>query len=178
MKTEDNPFLKEDFQVEIPGKYLKLTPGEYTIRIMGSPISGYENWDAQENKPVRWKTNEDPPSNMRFKNAAHSVFWAMVVWNYATKSLQVFSTAKKSVQDGIKKWAANDKWGDPRGYDLVISRTGSGKNDTRYDVMPEPKTETPEEAVEAFAKCDIDLNALYTGDDPFGDSEKEDDNPF
>lgn len=56
--------------------------------------------------------------------------------------------------------------GDPKGYDITISREGSGL-DTEYTVMANPHTAVDLEAVASFEASSINLEALFDGADPF-----------
>ena len=61
----------------------------------------------------------------------------------------------------------NDEvWGNPKGYDIVITRKGSGL-DTEYTPVANPHSPLAPEIAEQFKKIKIDLNALYEGADPF-----------
>jgi hypothetical protein len=57
-------------------------------------------------------------------------------------------------------------WGDPREYDLKITRTGESL-ETKYTVSPKPKKELPEAAKFEFELMNIKLEKLLTGEDPF-----------
>lgn len=146
--------------------YLKLKPGETRIRIMSSMIMGWEDWTSEETrKPVRFKYEAKPKAPI---NPASPIklFWAFVIWNYAEKRLQILHVTQASIRRAIHKLATDNDWGNPRNYDLKISRTGEDKN-TVYAVVPSPKTAMPKEATEAFKKANINLEALFTGEDPF-----------
>lgn len=57
-------------------------------------------------------------------------------------------------------------WGDPREYDLKITRTGDAL-ETKYTVSPKPKKDLPEAAKFEFELMNIKLEKLLTGEDPF-----------
>jgi hypothetical protein len=61
----------------------------------------------------------------------------------------------------------NSKWGNPKGYDITITRKGTTMNDTEYSVMPNPHSEVSEEIKSGFEKLNVNLEALFTGDNPF-----------
>jgi hypothetical protein len=60
----------------------------------------------------------------------------------------------------------NEDWGDPRDYNITITRKGE-KLDTEYTVVPSPKTEVPAELKRMYGEKNIDLEALYDGGNPF-----------
>jgi hypothetical protein len=49
---------------------------------------------------------------------------------------------------------------------LSIIKTGKGL-ETRYNVVPKPKKELPKETLQVIADAEINLMALFSGDDPF-----------
>ena len=62
---------------------------------------------------------------------------------------------------------ANDEdWGDPKEYDISIVKTGEGM-ETRYNTVPKPKKAATKEITQAFADAEINLMALFSGDDAF-----------
>ena len=93
--------------------------------------------------------------------------------------LQIFEMTQASIQGPIQDLVANEDWGDPREYDITITKTGQ-KLDTEYSVMPSPRKDAPAEAVAALSKTPIRLEALFEGEDPFAakDVVTEEDSPF
>ena len=73
-----------------------------------------------------------------------------------------------SIREKIKAYSRNDKYGDPRGYDIVVSRQGSGM-DTKYTVIANPpeKLDAESKAIAIEALETVDVEALYAGEDPF-----------
>jgi hypothetical protein len=161
-------FLPDDYKAPV-GNYTKLEAGENTIRVMSSAIVGYVYW-KQDDKAVRLR--KEPlalPEDIRVKDGKKDRvkhFWAFVVWNVEARKLQILELTQASIQTAIKAYVQNKKWGDPKGYDITISREGSGL-DTEYTVMANPHTPIDPEAVEAFEAANIDLTALFDNGDPF-----------
>ena len=164
-------FLPKDYEVPVTvGNYMKFQDGENTFRVLSSAITGWEYWN-KDNKPVRkaqgWsevpddiKTDENgEPSQIRH-------FWACVVWNYATNTVQILEITQKTVQTAIKALVRNKKWGDPKGFDITVTRSGE-KLTTEYAVMPNPHAPITDEQADAFLKKPIKLEALFAGADPF-----------
>lgn len=186
-----NSFLPESYKLPITqGNYTKLQDGENNIRILSSAIIGYEYWNT-DNKPVRSKEYPKETPNIRLDKDGNPTrikhFWAFVIWNYETKALQVMEVTQKTIMEGIKALVDNAKWGDPKTYDITITKSGEGL-DTSYNVVPNPKEELDENVKMAHSDIEIDLEALYTGGDPFvksgsisAESEEviqEEDSPF
>lgn len=163
-------FLKEDYKVpEASGGYMKLKKGENKFRIVSESITGYEYWN-NSNKPVRseeYPTNiEDPKVNKDGSIQKPKHFWAFIVWDYADDSLKILEITQATIQQAIYTLFKNEKWGEPQAYDLVITREGDGL-DTKYNTLPDPKTELTKEQQEAVKNAKINLKALYDGADPF-----------
>ena len=100
-------------------------------------------------------------------------FWAFVVYNYDAKAVQVLLIKQQTIMGAIEALIRNPKWGDPRGFDLLIekARTGARERDVEYSVMPEPKAPVDEGIAELARQVPVDLEALYEGTDPFAEGE-------
>ena len=61
----------------------------------------------------------------------------------------------------------NPKWGHPQRYDITITRSGTGF-DTEYSVVPNPHTDLDPFIEKDWKAAKINLDALYSGSDPFG----------
>lgn len=157
-------FLEKDYKIPITSNYMKFLEGDNTFRVMSSAIVGYEYFTT-ENKPIRSREPFDETPDIK-KNGSVKHFWAFVVWNYEAKRIQILELTQKTIMTSIKNKIDNEKWGDPKEYDIVVNRKGSGL-DTEYDITPNPHSDTPEEATKAFKARPINLEALYAGDDPF-----------
>lgn len=168
-------FLPKDYNDnkslnEKGGSYMKFVKGANRFRIMGSPIVGWEWWvDTEDGKrlPKRVRLNEkinvsevdDPETIKRF--------WAMVVYNYDAKCLQILEITQKGIQKSLEALVRDEDWGTPvQTYDIVVTRSGDGL-ETKYEVMPKPKSAMDLGIVELYKKMDVQLEALFDGDDPF-----------
>ncbi|TCU78842.1 hypothetical protein EDE08_101624 [Bradyrhizobium sp. R2.2-H] len=168
-------FLPEGYKVPVNGNYMKFVEGDNTFRVLGSAVVGYEYWNNKDEgvrsrvpfvgipADIRYeidkKTGESKPSRIKH-------FWAFPVWNVEGSKVQILQVTQQGVMDAIKALVENKKWGDPKGYDITVSRSGSGF-DTEYQVMPNPHTPIAAEAAAAFAAMPINLNALFDNGDPF-----------
>lgn len=163
-------FLPKGYKPPVQaGNYTKLQDGENTLRVLSSAITGYVYWNV-ENKPVRSK---DVPTDMldarvnddgQKEKAKH--FWAFSVWNHEAKQVQVMEVTQVSIRDGILALVNNDKWGDPKDYDITITKTGE-RLETRYGIVPNPKEELTDEIKKEVESVKVNLEALYVGEDPF-----------
>lgn len=181
-KVEKSTFFPEGYKVPDKKKqFLKLKEGENQIRFLTPPLLGYIFYSEVDKKmkPVRRLFAEGDFSEEEMKKENAKVidgqlegskhFWAAVVWDYTTNTPKVFEFTNSTIQRPIEDLAKNEKWGDPRNYDIIIKRTGSTKNDTEYSVIPNPKEEAGKDIKEfvlnSIQECDLD--ALIAGEYPF-----------
>ena len=75
----------------------------------------------------------------------------------------------------IEALAKSPKWGNPKGYDLIVekSRTGSLPRDVEYSVIPEPPSKLDEGIAELAREVSVNLEALYEGEDPFAGADRQ-----
>lgn len=155
-------FLPDNYKSP-EGNYMKLLEGENTFRVLSSAIVGYEYWNT-DNKPVRSKKEfVSTPKDIRLEDGKPTPikhFWAFLVYNYRAEKQQILEITQVSIQASIKALVQNPKWGDPKGYDITVTRSGSGY-DTEYTTMPNPHSQLEVEPI------NVNLNALYEGADPF-----------
>ena len=62
--------------------------------------------------------------------------------------------------------AKDEEWGDPRKYDISITKSGE-KLETTYAMTPKPHKKRGDEINEAVKNLKVNLAALYSGEDPF-----------
>lgn len=161
----DNFFPTEDYKIPTTSNYMKFQEGENSFRVLSSAIIGYEYFNS-ENKPVRSREPFDEmPLDIK-KDGRINHFWAFVVWNYEEKRIQILELTQKGIMKTMQSYIKNPKWGNPREYDFIVTRTGSGL-DTEYTVSVNPKSELSGNISESYKNAKIDLNALFTGKDPF-----------
>lgn len=167
------------------GNYLKLVEGENRFRVLGSAIVGYELWI--DGKPFREKTKNEFTSKQlasadtnKFTGLKRlpAYFWAFPVYNYQTEKVQIFQVTQKTILRGIDDYLKDSDYGnDPREYDLTIIKDES-KDKVEYRVKAKPPKELDKGIVAMYEGMNINLDALYTGDDPFkGEEVNPDDIP-
>jgi hypothetical protein len=173
-------FFQQGYEVPTTSGYMKFEEGANTFRILGkftdgSAIMGTEYWvtgEGGKRMPKRVPMGQNVevselelnPKTGEQEQPKH--FWAMPVWNYAAKKVQILEITQKGIMNSIKALAENKKWGDPLNYDIVVTRTeASGK--TTYSVMPEPKEALKKEILEEYKRMNLNLKALFIGQDPF-----------
>lgn len=141
---------------------MPLDEGQHRLRVLSSAVVGYEEWqtDGEKKISIRYKVGEEPPFGKDGKEPKY--FWAFVVWNYEQERVQIMSVTQKTIRTAIQALVDNEAWGDPKEYDIVITRTGKDLNNTEYAVVANPHTEVP-----AIENKDIDLDIWFKGEDPF-----------
>jgi len=172
----NDTFLPDGYTApETESHYMELAEGLNSLRVLSPAIVGYEWWmensDGQKT-PVRVRTEAEVPEEIRMtadRRARARHFWAFVVYNNDAKAIQMLVIKQQTIMGAIEALIRNPKWGDPRGYDLLIekARTGTRERDVEYSVLPEPKTPVDEGIAELARQVPVDLEALYEGRDPF-----------
>lgn len=162
----DNPFLPEGYEVpNAESGYMRLNQGENRFRVVGSAIVGWEAWidtDEGGRKPKHYQNKAD------IKEADYKHFWAFPVYNYQEERVHILEITQKGIMNSIKALVSDEDWGDPRSYDIVITRKGEGL-DTEYQVQPKP-AKPLESDIQDYVDSvveNINLNALFEGEDPF-----------
>tara|TARA_Y100000356_G_scaffold64908_1_gene53177 strand:- start:261 stop:782 length:522 start_codon:yes stop_codon:yes gene_type:complete len=170
-------WLPDDYEIpQSTPKYFKLEQGNNEFRIMSRPILGYEWWE--DNAPNRVKEKSDVPKAEWTNERKPKHFWAMVIYNPKLDCFQIFQITQKSIQESISALAKDPDWGSPNDYNIAISRDGEGL-ETKYSVRSKPKKALDKDVIKRHKETNINLEALYAGDDPFGSEEiKEEDIPF
>lgn len=164
-----NAFLPAGYQVpesqSSGGIYAKLQPGENKFRILTPPITGWQYWTNQD-KCVRLRNECNyRPYNIRGANQYGNPekvkhFWAMLIWNLATSSVQVLEITQVTIQQAIANLAVDEEWGDPRDYGIKIVKSGKDQA-TEYTVIPTRPTPTPPEALAALEQKPMEILGLY-----------------
>jgi hypothetical protein len=176
-ETSIMSFLPQNYEVPQSGLYMKFTPGKNRFRVLGPAVIGNEFWRSKGDgrEPVRRRMNETIAANELEINPKDGTpekvkhFWAFPVWNYAAKAVQVLEVTQKSIMGSIQSLVTEEDWGDPMGYDIILSKSGSGL-ETEYAVQPAPAKPIDPAIAAAFAATPLNLEALFDGGDPFATS--------
>lgn len=169
-----NSFLPEEYKAPDNSSYMKLQEGLNTFRVLSSAVIGFVYWN-NDSKPVRSpEAPEGTPEDIRTGKDGNPEkikhFWAFVVWNYEASKIQILEVTQKTIQDQLLAYVKNQRWGDPKKYDITIQKSGQGL-DTAYIVQANPPLDIPSKEILVALKSKlIDLTALYRGEDPFGNN--------
>lgn len=154
-------FLPADYKPP-SGDRFEFNDGENRVRILTSPTMGYIAW-TDDKKPIRIKQSEtfsfSPKDRARF-------FWYMLVWNYEVEAIQLWDLTQSTIRKAIESLNHNKEWGSPKDYDLIINKEGSGM-DTKYQVMPNPKSDLPKGVKEKIEKCTLNYTDIYSDSKSF-----------
>lgn len=167
---------KEYEPTEQKSKYtmnsLKKDGDKVKIRIMSDFILGKFVWGTKDDKPFpyRVRPNEQIQSGWigTDKNGKPNMikqFLAAVVYNYTNNQTEIFDISKITVIDKLQELEDDEDWGDLKGYDLTLSRSGEGF-DTTYSVIPSNKKKYDGKAIDK-----VNLELLFSGEDPFSTDE-------
>lgn len=155
------------------GDYMKFVKGANRFRIMGSAIVGWEWWnDSEDGKRVPMRVHINERINTADVQDETSIkrFWAMVVYNYDAKALQILEITQKGIQKTLEELVKDEDWGTPvQTYDIVVTKVGDGM-ETKYEVLPKPKTPLDPAIVQLYKDSHINMEAMFSGDNPFKES--------
>ena len=168
-------FLPTDYS--IPAKdssYMKFIEGKNQFRVLDSAIVGFELWVG--GKPVRRKGANEFTSNQLAnadtntftgKKKTPQYFWAFPVFNYQTEKVEILEVRQVTIMRGMEDYLRDDDYGkDPKKYDFVVVRDEAGEK-VEYRVNVKPPKELDEGILKLYKDLNINLNALFTGADPF-----------
>lgn len=148
------------------GNYMKIKPGDNRIRVLSDmPLTGWEYWNTSD-KPVRLKKKpETTPADIRInpesgKPEPVKHFWALLVWNYENKQIEILQVSQASIQNQLAELSTQEDWGHPKQYDLKINKTGE-KLTTKYSVIPTPHKALSADIEKALAENKIELEKVF-----------------
>lgn len=172
----DTAFFPDTYKLPVEGgNYLKFKDGDNRFRILSSPVFGWVDWD--DNKKVyRTKTREEQPEKSRSNKPDAKIkhFWALVVWNYEAKKIQILEITQATVQKAIRGLDDDVDWGKPTNYDILVKRVKENDR-TSYTVNPKPKSDLSDEILKSLSQTRVNLEALFSGADPFNSSPMNED---
>lgn len=164
-----NTFLPKGYEVpKAQSNYFKFEEGQNKFRIVSDAIFGYEYWNAG-NKPGRLK--EIPkviPKDIR-DDSAIKHFWAFAILDRWDNKIKILEITQSGIMRDITSLLENEDWGDPKGYDLNVNRTGKGL-ETKYTTQPSPHKPLTEEEQELVKNTKLNLQALFSGGNPFDEA--------
>jgi hypothetical protein len=161
-------FLPAGYEIPVESNYMKLQQGDNKLRVLGSAIIGQEYWIETKDgrKPIRKRQGERISPADIGPDSSIKHFWAFPVYNYQDKRIQILELTQKTIMNGIQKLTSSEDWGDPKDYDITITKEGEMMQ-TEYSVVPSPKKKLDIGIQQLYNDMHINLEALYEGADPF-----------
>jgi hypothetical protein len=149
------------------GGFMKFDKeGTFKFRILSAPITGFEYWTVDK-EPIRSKEYPKVISDKIKPGDKIKYFWAFVVWNFQAEEVQILELTQTTIIEPLQELISNPEWGDPTGYSISVTRKGMSFSDTEYSVVPSPAQPTPANVLKAYKDKPINLDALYSGGNPF-----------
>lgn len=158
-------FFNDDVNEELEKKsssFYALEVGQNKFRIVSDFAWGYKfNFKNKAEGEAKghpfYKLNAKEVDENRIKLVLTA---CMVVYDYQEKTLKPFNIQQKNILNAIKAYVDNPKFGEPTGYDLVISKKGEGK-ETRYTVIADPPENPSAEVLVAIEGATINVQNAY-----------------
>src|ERR1017187_7826167 len=130
--------------VKIPksSQFGKFIVGVNRFRVLSDVITGWEGWKDQ--KPFRHEGNvcKIKPEQVDLNqngNPNINYFWAVTVWNYTDKKIQVLEITQKTIMKVLKDFEDSADWGDLKGYDIEVNKTKNGDKTAYQTIAIPPK---------------------------------------
>ena len=162
----DNQFFPEGWQPESGGqgdKYLKIKD-EVRVRIIQPPLIYFQAWTEQDGKPKPVRSAQPFPEGSGPWKEAPRMVLGLFCYDLDADRVVFWEVTQVSIQRELFNLNADKDFGDPRNYDLKISKTGSGK-ETKYSLRPLAVKPIADHIMQAWnAEHDkIDVEGYYTG---------------
>lgn len=165
--SKNEAFLDENYEVPTSGGgFTKLELGENRFRILSSPLLLWVVWLDGSPSRVKYTGPDSKPAKGAGQKDSVKHAWGLVVWNYKTEAIEVFELDKQDVISSLATHAKDADWGHPKGYDVVITKKGSGM-DTEYSLIAKPHTAPAQVIIDGFVETPINLANLLTDASPF-----------
>jgi hypothetical protein len=169
--------LPKNVTIPKTSQFAKIQTGKNKFRILSDIVTGFEGW--KDKKPFRHEGDtcmiKDNQVDLNQSGRPNiNYFWAMAVWNYADKMVQVLQITQKTIMNPLYSLEQNEDWGDLKNYDIEITKSKDGDK-TTYAILGIPPKPLSEEIVKAYEESDVDLKKLFAGEYPM--PVEEDDKP-
>ncbi len=168
-----NTFLPKGYKAPAgSSSFMKLEEGANRFRIMTDAVIGWEGWvDA---KPFRREgidkniNDDEVDVDPKYKKPKINHFWAFKVWDYTDNAPKLLEITQKTIMKSIQGLVDDPDWGDPKEYDLSITKVKEGDR-TTYSVKAYPPKPVTPEVLEASENSEIDPKSLFKETDDMQD---------
>jgi len=169
--TQSTNFFPEGYSIpNMNSGYMKFENGKNKFRILDRPIFGWVWWVKNGETKTAHRAPYDEGRPAGAKELKH--FWLMPVWNYDQKKIQILEITQVTVQRAIEAIVNDADWGNPTGFDLSVTRKGTGM-DTEYLTMPGKSGAISEEIEAAYEEkreeLEEDFENLFNEEEPAND---------
>lgn len=145
------------------GNLMKFETGKNKIRVLSDVRVGWEGW--KDNKPFRHEGGickitpemvdmSDSEKSKSKPKPKINYFWVMAVWNYGTEKVEVLEITQKTIMSPLYNLELEEEWGDLKGYDINITKTGE-KLTTKFDIQGVPPKLVSKDILKAYDESDI-----------------------
>lgn len=168
----NDAFLPAGYEAPTSGGFSKIEQGDNQFRILSNPLLMWVIWKNGTVKRIPYLTPEgaitEKPAKGSGVNDSVNHVWAVVAYNYKTRKIEVLEINSQMIIAALSKHAKDADWGHPKNYDIVITKTGSGKEGTKYQFTAKPHKPVSDDIKVAYTESPIDLNQLLvSGGNPF-----------
>lgn len=165
-------FLPASYEAPTSGGFSKIEAGDNQFRILSNPLLMWVIWQGGTVRRVPYLTPEgtivEKPIKGAGENDSVNHVWAVVAFNYKTSKVEVLEINSQVIIAALSKHAKDADWGHPKNYDIVITKTGSGKEGTKYTFTAKPHKPVTDAIKVSYTETPIDLNQLLVnGGNPF-----------
>ena len=160
--------LPKNVAIPKSSQFGKFKLGVNRYRILSDVITGWVGWkdkkpfrhegDVCKIKPEQVDLNQSGKPNINY-------FWAMVVWSYNDKAIQVLEITPKTIMTPLYDYEQSEDWGDLKEYDIEIDKKVEGEK-TSYTVRAIPPKKVSQDIINAYAETKVDLQELFKGGYP------------
>ena len=170
--------------IKIPksqSQFMKFQEGQNKFRVLSDVVFGWEGW--KNNKPFRHEgevckikpeqvdLNQNGRPNINY-------FWALVVYNYKEKKVQVLEITQKTIMNVLYEYEQKEEYGDLKGYDVEITKKKEAGDKTTYTTIAMPPKVLLKEIKEEYEKTDVNLSKIFEGEYPIEEEVDEEVVPF
>lgn len=157
-----NDEVNEELDKKTSGFY-ELEEGQNEFRIVSAFAWGYKfnfknSAEGAEKDYPFYKTDDPEVEKNRSKLQLTA---SMVVYDYKTKELKPFNVHQKNILNAIREYVDNKNYGEPTGYDIIITKKGSGKETKYPSIIANPPEDTSKEVKEVLEKHDINVEKAF-----------------
>jgi hypothetical protein len=114
---------------------------ESRLRVLQPPFIYFQGWKEVDGKPKPVRSLTPFPSGETWKEAPKQVV-GLFVWDYNEDRVGFWEVPQAGIQRELYNLSKDADFGDPRQYDIKVSKTGSGK-ETKYSLRPMPPKAVP-----------------------------------